>query len=704
MKFPMGRRRILINLFLALALVPSMYAAEFTTYTNTRNITCMERAGKIIYAGTDGGLVIWDRNTFNIVKLTTVDGLPDNYIQCVTADGLGRIYIGTRNGLGIGDDSGWSIFDNDDGEASNDILSLAVRNNSVFAGTSGGLYIFSGGEWSILAAGSDTLPGPVQALAPGRGDTLWIGSGSGLYIYNGAFHDASYIHGALKSGVHAIYADSAGETWIGTAEGVLWLDDEEQVFYDTGDGLPASAVYSLAMDRNGIIWAGTAEGAASFGGGSWTALPQIRNAGRVAGILTDENGVKYFGTQDGVRYMDGTLCPLSGINEISSNFVRAIDCGRDGTMWVGTDGGGLNEFDGVQWTVHDTSGGLADNSVWAVKVAVNGTVWVGTYGGINARDGESWASYTGPGYIPNNRIRCIAEDANGVMWFGTYGGGATSFDGNLWETYTTARGLAFNRVWAIAEEREGVLWFGTALGLSRFNGSGWKTYLSEDGLSDTWIRALAFDGTGSLWVGTYNGGVCAFDGDSWTAFGEEDGLADNRVLAIAAGKDGMMWIGTANGLSRFDGDTWKSYTTRDGLANNYVNALDIDEAGTLRIGMGSIYGGGGVSVYKPEHATAIRGDGNRRESNLSLMNYPNPFNAGTVVRFSLPFAGAVHLSIYSIAGSHVKTLVRNDLAEGMHEFIWDGTNAANLPVSSGIYFIRLGVKDEITVRKILLLR
>jgi ligand-binding sensor domain-containing protein len=53
-----------------------------------------------------------------------------------------------------------------------------------------------------------------------------------------------------------------------------------------------------------------------------------------------------------------------------------------GNKWIGTDGGGLAKFDGVNWTVYNTSNsGLPGNSVNAIAIDGQGNKWIGTYGG-----------------------------------------------------------------------------------------------------------------------------------------------------------------------------------------------------------------------------------------------------------------------------------------------------------------------------------
>ena len=95
----------------------------------------------------------------------------------------------------------------------------------------------------------------------------------------------------------------------------------------------------------------------------------------------------------------------------------------------------------------------------------------------------------------------------------------------------------------------------------------------------------------------------------------------------------------------------------------------------------------------PEEDTSLPGC-------ISILNtYPNPFNAATTIRFTLPQSRDVTLFIYDILGRRVKTLVDQYLPAGSHSFVF---NASGL--TSGIYFARLESNNATKSAKMLLLR
>jgi|GEM_PF-6155138 len=85
-------------------------------------------------------------------------------------------------------------------------------------------------------------------------------------------------------------------------------------------------------------------------------------------------------------------------------------------------------------------------------------------------------------------------------------------------------------------------------------------------------------------------------------------------------------------------------------------------------------------------------------------NFPNPFNANTQIRFSVPKASHVKLEVYDILGRKVKTLVDENLTAGFKQVVWDGKNENGDNVASGIYFYRIKAADYLTTKKMVLLK
>ncbi|MCI0562654.1 MAG: T9SS type A sorting domain-containing protein, partial [Nitrososphaera sp.] len=86
-------------------------------------------------------------------------------------------------------------------------------------------------------------------------------------------------------------------------------------------------------------------------------------------------------------------------------------------------------------------------------------------------------------------------------------------------------------------------------------------------------------------------------------------------------------------------------------------------------------------------------------------NFPNPFNPATTIRYGLPKAERVRVTIYNLLGEEVVTLVEDEPKEaGYHAAIWAGRNQHAQPVASGIYLYRLRAGSFMMTKKMVLVQ
>jgi len=85
-------------------------------------------------------------------------------------------------------------------------------------------------------------------------------------------------------------------------------------------------------------------------------------------------------------------------------------------------------------------------------------------------------------------------------------------------------------------------------------------------------------------------------------------------------------------------------------------------------------------------------------------NYPNPFNPSTNIRYQLPVASHVTLTIFNTAGQEVARLVNGVQPPGTYTVSWQGKTPEGKPVASGIYFCKMVTEGFTEVRKMLLVR
>jgi hypothetical protein len=83
---------------------------------------------------------------------------------------------------------------------------------------------------------------------------------------------------------------------------------------------------------------------------------------------------------------------------------------------------------------------------------------------------------------------------------------------------------------------------------------------------------------------------------------------------------------------------------------------------------------------------------------------PNPFNPRTEIRYELPAAGPVTLTVYDVTGRELRVLVDAQKEAGVHSASWDGTDSQGQALASGVYFYRLAANGFEQTRRMTLVK
>lgn len=162
-------------------------------------------------------------------------------------------------------------------------------------------------------------PGPVYSLAQDADGYLWVGTGAGLFRFDGMRFTQWDAPGAAEIGqapIRAISVSRTGSLWIGFGGpgGVSRVQDGSVRNYDQSDGLPRAAVVALVEDQDGVIWMATNAGLFSLVDDRWQKLPPKYGLpdGAVYSAHVDKYGNLLVGAEDGVfrRGADGKVFEL----------------------------------------------------------------------------------------------------------------------------------------------------------------------------------------------------------------------------------------------------------------------------------------------------------------------------------------------------------------------------------------------------------
>jgi len=92
------------------------------------------------------------------------------------------------------------------------------------------------------------------------------------------------------------------------------------------------------------------------------------------------------------------------------------------------------------------------------------------------------------------------------------------------------------------------------------------------------------------------------------------------------------------------------------------------------------------------------------EQYVLLQNCPNPFNPETMIRYRIPKAGRIVVSVYNASGQKIRALWDGWTEAGGHSLLWDGKDALGQDVAAGIYLCRMEAGTVSRTRKMILLK
>ncbi|NII12093.1 diguanylate cyclase [Oleiagrimonas sp. C23AA] len=430
--------------------------------------------------------------------------------------------------------------------------------------------------------------------------------------------------GLASLATNVMQRDAHGVLWVGTDAGLFRFDGHMFVPVDTGLDPLDLRVNGLHLAPDGSLWVATSRG-----------LYRWRDGGleQVAKLPVDD---RYRLTGDGANGI--YLRHQRALWHVNASALTAVKWPRALTPGALTDGP-LQWFEGHLWTscgaalcertgagtrVWDISKGVPDDTWISMRVAADGSLWVGglhhllhrTPGAghfqavasvdpvehllVDARgrvvtagrgrlqrwNGQSWQVFGDDEHLQSAQVHDMAFGSDGALWLATAGRGVMRWRGyGRIRNWTRAQHLDSVPTWAIARDADGVLWlgnqrYGNLLRPGQTTLAPWpKALLRRD-----WIDAMALLAQGRrMWIVLNHGTVLRYDLDTHKVkrVARELGWAKFALF----GPHGQLWLGTHGALYHIDAtasDAPQVQSADTGLPpdTNYLGACR-DAAGRL---------------------------------------------------------------------------------------------------------------------------
>lgn len=174
---------------------------------------------------------------------------------------------------------------------------------------------------------------------------------------------------------------------------------------------------------------------------------------------------------------------------------------------------------------------------------------------------------------------------------------------------------------------------------------------------------------------------------------------DIDIIASISGENKVVWFENIDGSGNY-GPPISLGANQPDVQSLVVG--DFDSDGDIDV---ISSGENRVIWYRNRYfATYLADEDSQKPRSFSLaQNYPNPFNPTTEIRYTLPAAEQVEISVYNMLGQKVNTLLAQRQEAGIHHVRWNGRNEKGNLVSSGIYIYRMTTGRFTAARKMILL-
>ena len=405
-----------------------------------------------------------ENSDFNTRLWQVEDGLPHNIVQAVTQTSDGYLWVGTREGLARFDGERFQTLPLVTGNVQPSVLHLlGAKDGSLWAGTEKwGLFHYRDGKMDRCELPDGRTNFEVYDIREAADGSIWFGTTQEIYRWqNGKaerrtrfrfaqqffsmdgsgqvwFYDTqlkrldtrTMTNYPLKSGswpheARSLYADRDGVFWIGAFDGGLMeLKDGSLQKIEKADG-PAGFISVIFRDSAANLWIGSYAGLARFADGKFIGLRASDDPSyRIYAIYEDREQNLWVGSEEGLaRLTPKRFTTITKKDGLTMNKVVTVCPGRDGGVWIGSWGGGLNHWLDGQITSLGKTNGLSSDFIMALAEARDGSLWVGVdYGAAlnQIRDGQVTRYGPAQGFTTTSgsATTAILEDQAGTMWFG----------------------------------------------------------------------------------------------------------------------------------------------------------------------------------------------------------------------------------------------------------------------------------------------
>ena len=455
-----------------------------------------------LWLGSEGeGLLHYEHGELRSFGIA--QGLSDRFVRSLLQDEMGRIWIGTDNGLFRLDAPEAAEVRVERIDTPKFMRPIAVhaiaedRERNIWVGGSRLVRIGRDGVQE------ETLPGAysenrVKSILQTTDGVMWVGTIGGLDRWrDGRFVKAPAVSGTVRT----LRQTHDGTLWIGTIGHGLWTYRADRFApIIVSDLLPSHTVLSVYEDRSRQIWIGTQDGLVRLSSTPARVLPLPGGSDADFGTISPDGENGLWVVSSGVFHVQNGIARSYSFSQLGSTPVRTVFRDRAGELWIGSDGSGAFHLVHGRLVHYAAPHELTNNFIRAFMQGRQGDIWIATDEGVSHLTSKGIRKYSMHDGLAYFSVRCLLEDRNGDVWIGT-DQGLSRWHAGRFVHDTITNELKNEKVWALLEDAQGTLWIGTRdRGLLRYRAGSLARFTTAQGLASNSIYAILNDGLGRLWL------------------------------------------------------------------------------------------------------------------------------------------------------------------------------------------------------------
>ncbi|MCU0286166.1 MAG: protein kinase [Acidobacteria bacterium] len=531
------------------------------------SVLCLiQSADGFLWMATYEGLARFDGVQFQVMDRANTPEMESNRIKTLFEDNQANLWIGTSEGILVCTNGKYKKITTQEGLSNDFVLSIVQDyKDNIWIGTTNGLNCLADNKITVFNHQHGLHHQYISALELDDEGNLWIGtSGGGLHILKTAdgkiYHCAADVGLTGSEDIRVLCKNKEGGIWAGASgQGLIFIKDRKTVFYSEKNGLSGSDIRALFQDKHGVLWIGTnGQGLNRLKDGvfSCSAYGEGFLDRPIRTIMEDREGSLWIGTRDGLSQLkDGKFIIYNKRNGLPVDIIRTVYQDSKKNTWIGTVTGGLVKFTDNSFKTFGLEEGIKNEHIWTIAESSDGSIWIGTYGGglLRLKNDKVIKAYTTHEGLGNNIIRAVCADNDNNIWVGTNGGGISVIhlkSGKI-INYNSKNGLSDDFVYAVSEDAQGNIWIGSYRGtIDHFDKKTGKftSYGKKEGLPGHAVWNIYPDKEGTIWIGTDGGGLLRLKNKQFTCFNIENGLYSDLAFQVLEDRSGNLWMNCNRGI------------------------------------------------------------------------------------------------------------------------------------------------------------